>query len=247
MSPPHPRVAGAVLESRVRGGVSSHIGCSAPLVPGASFGRYGALSLPMIRGGGQGMRVPCCVGRGGPDGAASRFHGGVFLVSARGGSGPWGVSHTPDEGAAEGTEDLVHKGCVCSLGPGLSAEGGLQLLAHRQRPDLVDQEDGAQVGCCGGLRRPLALGDRRGGQREEQESVDSLLTMGDAESTESEAQRRRTACAWTRSERALDGERERIHAGMVTQSMEGDGMDSLWRAMNVFERGQGKSAEAKEV
>ena len=26
----------------------------------------------------------------------------------------------------------------------------------------------------------------------------------------------------TRSERALEGERERIHAGVVTQSMEGD-------------------------
>ena len=37
------------------------------------------------------------------------------------------------------------------------------------------------------------------------ESVDSLQTMGDAESTGSEAQRRRTACAWARSERALSG------------------------------------------
>ena len=79
------------------------------------------------------------------------------------------------------------------------------------------------------------------------ESVDSLQTKGDAENTGSEAQRRRTACAWARSERALDGERERIHAGVVTQSMEGDRMDSLWRAMNVIERGQGTSAEAKEV
>ena len=45
----------------------------------------------------------------------------------------------------------------------------------------------------------------------------------------------------------LDGERERIHAGVVTQSMEGDGMDSLWRAMNVIKGGQGTSAEAKEL
>ena len=45
----------------------------------------------------------------------------------------------------------------------------------------------------------------------------------------------------------MDGARERIHAGVVTQSMEGDGMDSLWRAMNVIEGGQGTSAEAKEV
>ena len=79
------------------------------------------------------------------------------------------------------------------------------------------------------------------------ESVNSLQTMGDAESAGSKAQRRQTACAWTRSERALDGERERIHARVVTQSMEGDGMDSLWRAMNVIEGGQGTSAEAKEV
>ena len=79
------------------------------------------------------------------------------------------------------------------------------------------------------------------------ESVDSLQTMGDAENTGSEAQRRRTACAWAWSERALNGERERIHAGVVTQSMEGDGMDSLWRAMNVINGGQGTSEEAKEV
>ena len=39
----------------------------------------------------------------------------------------------------------------------------------------------------------------------------------------------------------------RIHARVVTQSMEGDGMDSLWRAMNAVEGGQGTSAEAKEV
>ena len=98
-------------------------------------------------------------GRGGPDGAASRVHGRGFPVPARGGSGPRGVSHVPHEGAAEGTGDLVHKGGVCHLGFRLSADGGLQLLAHCQRPDLVDREDGAQVGCCGGLRRPLALGD----------------------------------------------------------------------------------------
>ena len=65
------------------------------------------------------------------------------------------------------------------------------------------------------------------------ESVDNLKTMRDTESTESGAQRRRTACAWARGERALDGERERIQARVVAQSMEGEGMDSLWRAMNV--------------
>ena len=81
--------------------------------------------------------------------------------------------------------------------------------------------------------------------REEQESVDGLPTMRDVESAGSEAQKRQTACAWTRSERALEGERERIHVGVVTQSMEGDGMDSLWRAKNVTEVGRGTSAEAR--
>ena len=84
---------------------------------------------------------------------------GVFLISARGGLGPWGVSHTPRECAAEGPENLVHKGCLCCLDFRLSAHGRPQLPAHRQRPDLVDRENGAQVGCCGGLRHPLALGD----------------------------------------------------------------------------------------
>ena len=79
------------------------------------------------------------------------------------------------------------------------------------------------------------------------QSVHSLPTMGDAQNTESEAQRRRTACAWARSERALDGEREQIHADVVKQSVGCDGMDSLWRAMNVIEGGQGTSAEAKEI
>ena len=84
---------------------------------------------------------------------------GVFPVSARGHSGPRGVSHAPHEGSAEGTGDLVHKARVCRLGFRLSAIGGLQLLAHCQRPDLGDREDGAQVGRCGDLRRSLALGD----------------------------------------------------------------------------------------
>ena len=38
-----------------------------------------------------------------------------------------------------------------------------------------------------------------------------------------------------------------IHAGVVTHGMEGDGVDSLWRAMSVIEGGQGTSAEAKEM
>ena len=146
------------LAPRVRGGLLSNIGRSALPVPGGSFGQYGALELPVTGRLGLGTRVPCWAGRGGLDGAASRVRGRVFLVSARGGLGPWGVSHTPHEGAAEGTEDLLYKGCVCCLGLPLSADGRLQLPANRQRPDLVDRQNRAQVGRCGGLRRPLALG-----------------------------------------------------------------------------------------
>ena len=79
------------------------------------------------------------------------------------------------------------------------------------------------------------------------ESVDGLPTMRDAERAGSETQKKQTACAWTRSERALEGEQERIHAWVLTQRMEGIGMDSLWRAMNVIEGGHGTSAEAKGV
>ena len=67
------------------------------------------------------------------------------------------------------------------------------------------------------------------------------------ESARSETQKRRTACAWTGSERAFGGEQDRIHAGVVTQGMEGDGVDCLWRAMSVIEGCQGTSAEAKEM
>ena len=92
---------------------------------------------------GHGTRVRPPVGRGGLDGVATRVHEGVFPVSAHGGSGPWGVSHAPHEGAAEGTEDFVHKDPVCRLDLRLTADGGLQLLAHGQHPDLLDHEDGA--------------------------------------------------------------------------------------------------------
>ena len=79
------------------------------------------------------------------------------------------------------------------------------------------------------------------------EEKGSVRSRESVESAGSETQRRITACAWTRSERAFEGEQDRIHAGVVIQSMEGDGMDSLWRAMRVIEGGQGISAEAKEV
>ena len=71
------------------------------------------------------------------------------------GSGPWGVTHALHKGAAEGTEDFVHQGRVRHLGLRLSADGGLHLLAQRQRPNLVDRKDGAQVGHSGGLWRPF--------------------------------------------------------------------------------------------
>ena len=47
----------------------------------------------------------------------------------------------------------MHQGRVRRLGFRLSADGGLQLLAQRQCPDLVDREDGAQVGRSGGFCR----------------------------------------------------------------------------------------------
>ena len=67
------------------------------------------------------------------------------------------------------------------------------------------------------------------------------------ESARSETQKRRTACAWTGSERAFEGEQDGIHPGVVTQGMEGDRVDSLWRAMSVIEGGRGTSAEEKEM
>ena len=79
------------------------------------------------------------------------------------------------------------------------------------------------------------------------ESVDSLTTMEDTEITASDAQRRRTACAWERSQRAFGGERGRIQAGVVAQSIEGDRIDSLWRVMNVIEGGRDTPVEAQEV
>ena len=53
--------------------------------------------------------------------------------------GPGGFPHASHKGAAEGTENFVHKGRVCRLGLSLSVNGGLQLLAQRQLPDLVDR------------------------------------------------------------------------------------------------------------
>ena len=79
---------------------------------------------------------------------------------------------------------------------------------------------------------------------EEEASEESREPM---ESARRETRKRRTACALTGSERAFEGEQDRIHPGVVTQGMEGDGVDSLWRAMSVIEGGQGTSAEAKEV
>ena len=64
--------------------------------------------------------MPRRVGRGGADGVAPRVHEGVFPVSARDGSGPWGVSHAPHEGAAEGTEDVLHRSGVCCLQTGVT-------------------------------------------------------------------------------------------------------------------------------
>ena len=106
----------------------------------------GALSLQ--------CRWPAVVGRArvcpvGWGGAVRCVHEAVFPVSARGGSGPWEVLHARQQGAAEGTEDFVHKGRVCRLGLRLSADGALQLLAQRQRPDLWIAKTGHRSGAVG--------------------------------------------------------------------------------------------------
>ena len=134
-SSPPLRMAGAGFASRVRGSASS-LQVRWP----AAVGR---------------ARV-CRVGWGG---AVPRVHEGVFPVSAHGASVPWGISHASHKGAAEGTENFVHKGRVRCLGLRLSMDGGLQLLAQRQRPDLLDREDGAKVGRSGGLCCQFAMGD----------------------------------------------------------------------------------------
>ena len=59
------------------------------------------------------------------------------------------------------------------------------------------------------------------------DSVGSQSTMSDTVNTEREAQQRRTACAWEQGQRSLEGELERIRAGVAAQSMEGDGMDFI--------------------
>ena len=101
---------------------------------------------------------------------------------------------------------------------------------------------------CSSLRRRHTMTkDKEKVSVRSKESVDSLKTMGDTENTESEGQRRGTACAWAQSERAFDREQERIQAGVVAQSMEGDVMDFLWRAMNVIQGGQGTREDAKRV
>ena len=112
----------------------------------------GAGFTPRVRGGASSLQVPwpAAVGRARVchvrwGGAVPHVHEGAFPVSARGGSGFWGVSHASYKGAAEGTEDLVHKGRACRLGLRLSVDDGLQLLTQRQRPDVVDREDGARA------------------------------------------------------------------------------------------------------
>ena len=92
---------------------------------------------------------PLAHGRRGTRAARVRLRVAAAGPVAGCGSGPWGVTHALHKGAAEGTEDFVHQGRVRHLGLRLSADGGVQLLAQCQRPDLVDREDEAQVGRSG--------------------------------------------------------------------------------------------------
>ena len=70
---------------------------------------------------------------------------------------------------------------------------------------------GAKRGSGGEAYTCVRMRHTMGGTEEEAsvssgESVDSPPRIGEAESAGSEAERRRAACAWTRSERALEGE-----------------------------------------
>ena len=106
-----------------------------------------AVSSPSLRMAGAGLVSRVC-------GCASSLQ--VLWPDAA--QGPGGLTHASHKGPAEGTEYFVHKSRVCRLGLRPSANGGLQLLAQCQRPDLVDREDRAQVGRSGGLCRPFRDG-----------------------------------------------------------------------------------------
>ena len=66
----------------------------------------------------------------------------------------------PDEGGAEGGQDIAHKGCMCCSCFILRADGGLH-LSRRQPPDLLDREDRAQVRRGGGVRPSVWRNDLR--------------------------------------------------------------------------------------
>ena len=91
-----------------------------------------ALNSPMVPSGtgtNNQLASPhgCLSGLDGPEPSGPLINPGQHLqlqVSARGQLGPWGVPETSHEGAAEGTEDLVHEGCVCCLGFRLIADDG---------------------------------------------------------------------------------------------------------------------------
>ena len=84
------------------------------------------------------------------------------------------------------------------------------------------------------------------GSNRSRASACSQLTRSDTTSTEGdgEAQQGEKACAWAWIEQTFQGRRERISAGVVTQSVWGGGTDCLWR---ILERGQACREEAKEV
>ena len=121
----------------------------------ADFAAVGVTSIARFCGGSRrsrGRRVVCSLAHGRCGTGVARVRLRVVAAGpvAGCGSGPWGVTHTSQKGAAEGTEDFVHKGRACRLGLRLSADCGLQLLSQCQCPDLVDREDGARVGRSGG-------------------------------------------------------------------------------------------------
>ena len=95
----------------------------------------------------------------------------------------------------------------------------------------------------------MSMNEEEGSVRS-RKSACSQLTMSykvNAEGEGVEAQQRKTACAWAQREQAMKGARERISAGVVAQSREGNGMDAFWRVLSVIERGPDSQKEEKRV
>ena len=126
---------------------------------------------------------------------------------------------------------------------------GLESERKQIRED-ARQRDGKGRTCQSRVHRRNTLNKKNDEASEwSRESVCSQLTMSDTVGAKGdvEAQRRETACASAQREQTIEGARDRISAGVVEQSVEGNGMDSLWRVLGVVEGGQDCKEEATKV